>query len=388
MFPKKCRKLLFLLSVIVMALLCACDKKDEEKSDNPIAQAETGKELKTVKIGGIAPLSGDAFNYGSSAKNGAELAVETYNSKNKNVQLELSFKDDHADKKNALQAYKELKSEGTDVIVGPLMNDCASFVKEESEGDDVVHIIQGATAPNLTDGIRHFRICRTNLFEGKAAADYLKQKGVNYIALLHDSSEPYSEQLHDAFREEYEAIGGTVVIDEYFAKGDTDFSKQTSRLKLYKFDAIYMPVFYTQAIGLISAINNAGISTKYYGSDSWYGIAEQVEGNNSLTEGVSFFSRYIPEEESEQNKQFVSEYTKKYGQAPDIYAASTYDAVMLAAQAAEECNGNVTANGLSLAIKKINFEGLTGKMTFLSDGEPRIDPKMVTVSKGKYLGSI
>lgn len=64
---KKFAKAACLLTVAAMVLTCfsACGK--------------SGKDDKTLLLGGIGPLTGDYANYGKSVQNGAELAVKEIN---------------------------------------------------------------------------------------------------------------------------------------------------------------------------------------------------------------------------------------------------------------------------------------------------------------------
>ena len=64
----------------------------------------------TFKIGGIGPLTGDQASYGTSVKNGAQIAVDEINEAGgaNGMQLELIFEDDECDEEKSVNAYNTL----------------------------------------------------------------------------------------------------------------------------------------------------------------------------------------------------------------------------------------------------------------------------------------
>ena len=65
-----------------------------------------------IKIGGIAPLTGDVAVYGVAANNGAKLAIEEINANGGLLgkQIEYVAYDDKGDPTEAVNAYKKLTS--------------------------------------------------------------------------------------------------------------------------------------------------------------------------------------------------------------------------------------------------------------------------------------
>ena len=64
---------------------------------------------------------------------------------------------------------------------------------------------------------------------------------------------------------------------------------------------------------------------------------------------------------------FVDAYKAAYGEDPDSYAASFYDAVNLLAAAMNA--GGATADGIATSLKTVSFTGLTGTFKYHDNGE-------------------
>src|SRR6185295_10665677 len=108
------------------------------------------------------------------------------------------------------------------------------------------------TNPNVTQvGDYIFRVCFIDPFQGfvmaKFASNTLKVKSV---AILRDIKSDYSVGLGDVFNESFKKLGGTIVADESYSAGDTDFSAQLTSIKAKNPQAVYLPGYYTE-VGLV-----------------------------------------------------------------------------------------------------------------------------------------
>ena len=98
-----------LAGALCLTALTACGgstgSKDETKSDG----GATGTS-KTLKIGGIGPLTGGTANYGNSVRQGAELAVKEINAAGgvNGLTFELDFQDSAGDAAQAVMKLIQL----------------------------------------------------------------------------------------------------------------------------------------------------------------------------------------------------------------------------------------------------------------------------------------
>ena len=104
------RKSVFVIACVAAASLISCNKS-------------TGN---TIKVGGIAPLSGEVAVYGVECKNGIDLAVEEINAAGGVLgqQFEFIFEDDQGKSDQSVNVYKKLVAkDGVGLIVGSVKID-------------------------------------------------------------------------------------------------------------------------------------------------------------------------------------------------------------------------------------------------------------------------
>ncbi|MBQ1274282.1 MAG: ABC transporter substrate-binding protein, partial [Cellulosilyticum sp.] len=115
------------LTLVAITAMCAmgftgCGESQTtsgETNNNEVADASTegeseGTSGEAYKIGGMGPLTGDYASYGTSVKQGAEIAINEINAAGgvNGHNLELIFEDDECDEEKAISAYNKVMDEG------------------------------------------------------------------------------------------------------------------------------------------------------------------------------------------------------------------------------------------------------------------------------------
>ena len=129
----------------------------------------SGSKSDSIKIGGIAPLSGNVAVYGVECKNGIDLAVEEINAAGgiNGKPLEFICEDDEGDSAKSVNAYKKLVTKDKiRIIIGSLTSGCTLAVTKQAQAQQVLQIAPAATAVNITEaGDFIFRVCYTDPFQ-------------------------------------------------------------------------------------------------------------------------------------------------------------------------------------------------------------------------------
>jgi branched-chain amino acid transport system substrate-binding protein len=367
------------IAAIVAATVCAIMAKSGRKPAEELKPA-------VFNVGMIAPLTGDAALIGVSAQQGAELAVELINNDGgaDGVPLNLIVKNDVGSSANAALAYNELKDEDVSAVIGPLTNTAALGVDNLAEKDKLVRLMPTATVEGCTTADSSFRMCLTDRAQGEAIASYLKQQGVLKAAVLYDKSVEYSSNIDKGFVDKYVALGGYVTANEVYSKGDTDYSNQLKKIKESGANVLVLPVYYTEVEQITKQAAKLGLNVQYIGSDSWYGIIEQLNGNTQYIEGAKFITSIVATDTNPYVKRFVDEYKARYGTEPDNYAAVAYDAVYAVKAAIEASLGTYSSADILKAFNGLTYQGVSGSYTFGEDGEPIVTPKLAGVNNGTY----
>lgn len=380
------KKAVSLAIVSVLALSMSACGGSENKS--------TGS-TDTFKIGGIGPTTGDAAIYGKAVKNGAQLAVDEIN-KNGGIngkKIEYKFEDDQSDAEKSVNAYNSLKDWGMQMLVGTVTSNPCTAVVENTHNDNMFQLTPSATAVESIQYDNAFRMCFSDPNQGSASADYIADnKLASKVAVIYNSSDPYSSGIYQKFAEEAKAKGLDVVAAEAFtADSKTDFSVQIQKAQSSGAELVFLPIYYQETSLILAQAKKAGFTPKYFGCDGMDGILALDGFDKSLAEGLMFLTPFTADAEDEKTQAFVKAYKDAFGDTPIQFAADAYDCVYTIKAAIEK--SGVTpdksvsdiCDALKAAMTQIKMDCLTGKeITWSADGEPSKLPTVVVVEKGAY----
>lgn len=78
------------------------------------------------------------------------------------------------------------------------------------------------------------------------------------------------EELSKQFEATFKKEGGEILLETFYIKGDTSFSKQIEEFKKIKPELIFIPGYVREVTFFIKEAFNKGLKTIYLGSDGWY----------------------------------------------------------------------------------------------------------------------
>src|SRR3989344_964674 len=199
---RKVNNLILLISVIAMLIIAACSSAET---------VDTGsKTTGSLKVGLIAPLSGDAASYGESVRKGVELSK-----KESSANIELIFEDTKCDGKESVTGTNKLVSENkVQAIIGEVCSGATIPAGEIAQQNQVVIISPASTNPTISDlGDYVFRTVPSDLLQGNFAANMVSKDGLKKAATFY-TNEPYGKGLSTVFEESFEKLGGEIVASE------------------------------------------------------------------------------------------------------------------------------------------------------------------------------
>jgi ABC-type branched-subunit amino acid transport system substrate-binding protein len=180
-------------------------------------------------------------------------------------------------------------------------------------------------------------------------------------------------------------IGFPLIIEERFNDGETDFKSQIEHIKKSSPDAIVLWGNAKESALILKQIRAMGLNQPVYGSDRMVSH-EFLKIAGSLAEGIVTTCQYNPNSTDSKYLTFKANYTKKFNQEPDVFAAHAYDGMNILIKAIERAGLNrALIRDVLTDMKTVNgYEGVTGKVIF--DGTwNNIRPiYMAMVSKSKF----
>ena len=355
--------------------------------------ASTGEAV--FKIGASGPLTGGAAAYGDAVNKGAQIAVEEINAAGgiNGVKVEFKMNDDEHDAEKAVNAYNDLKDWGMQAFMGTVTSAPCIAVEAEASNDNMFLITPSGTAVDCISGSSAFRLCFSDPAQGTKSAEYI---GVNKlatkIAIIYDSSDPYSSGICESFKAEAGNQGLEVVATEAFtADSKTDFKVQLQKAKDSGAELLFLPIYYQEASLILQQANDVGFKPIVFGCDGLDGILGVENFDVSLAEGVMLLTPFAADAQDEKTQKFVTTYAAKFNnEVPIQFAADAYDAIYAIKAAAEksgitaDMSASDICNALAGAMSEITLEGLTGTITWDASGEPNKEPKAVVITNGAY----
>lgn len=340
------RPFLALAVAVVATFGVGCERKTAAVAADAgdaaaVADAAIAVDGDTILFGEVGSLTGAQATFGISTKNGVQMAVDEVNAaggimlEGKARKLAVRVYDDQGKSEEAANAVSRLiNQDKVVVILGEVASSNSLAMAPKAQEAKVPMITPSSTNPKVTEvGDFIFRVCFIDPFQGtvmaKFATETLKAKNV---AVLKDNKSDYSLGLTQFFSEGFKAGGGTIVAEEAYSQGDTDFRGQLTAIKGKNPDAIYVPGYYTDVGVIARQARELGLKVPLLGGDGWES-EKLFELAGSALEGSYFSNHYSSEDPAPRVQNYIKAYQAKYGSKPDSLGVLGYDATMVAAEA-------------------------------------------------------
>jgi amino acid/amide ABC transporter substrate-binding protein, HAAT family (TC 3.A.1.4.-) len=379
------RKFKLFIAVLGILFLVACGKSDDAGSGGTGGSGDD--EGDTIKIGLNFELSGSVSSYGTSGKEGAELAVEQINAEGgiNGKKLELVPVDNKSDNSESTNvALKLITQDNVVAIIGPATTGAVMAEIEVATQYKVPVITPSGTNARITvneDGSLNeyiFRTCFIDPFQGEIAATFaIEELGLKNAAIYYDNSSDYAKGLGAAFKETFTKKGGTIVAEEAYAAGDTDFNSTLTSIKSANPDVVFVPGYYEEVGLIIKQARELGIEAAFIGGDGWDSPdLVKLAGEEALNNAY-MIAHYSSDDPDPRIKNFVGAFKEKYGKEPNGFHALGYDSVLFLADALKRA-GSTDGEKIKDALQQTkNLELVSG--TFSVDPKTNNPIKAATI---------
>ncbi|NPV87917.1 ABC transporter substrate-binding protein [Coprothermobacteraceae bacterium] len=316
-----------------------------------VAGCQGASSAKTIRIGLIAPLTGSESLFGQGYKRGVELAVKDINAKGGVLgkTVELFVEDDQNDPNQSVNAVQKLVNQNKVVgIVGAFSSKCSIPAHEQACALGVPIISPTSTNPKVTvdEKGNHkwcaFRATFIDPFQGQVAAKFAyNDLGIRKAAVFWDNGNDYSKGLAEYFINNFEALGGLILVKEAYSAGDQDFSAQITRAMQSGVELIYLPDYFAKVNLIAGQARTLGYKGKFMGGDGW----DNPGIDKTILNGSYYTAHYAPEDP--EAAELVAKWKAEYnGEVPTGDGALAYDAAIILLNAIERAG---TTDGKKVA---------------------------------------
>ncbi len=290
----------------------------------------------TIKIGFIySPIDP------GTTRNGVELAVALANEADgiNGKPIELLIRESNREPALSVQHAIGLIAEGALVILGPDYSDEAVEVGVVAQEHGIPMMTTYPTNPKVTrNGNFSFQGAILDPDQAKIMAKFAIQelKAIT-AAVLTEIGDSYSEELSEAFIENFEAQGGTVATQQFYERGTVDFTVQLTEINAVDpaVDIIFLAGLGSEFPLAVKQAKSEefGIAATFLGGDGW-DRPDLVDIGGTALEGSFFANHFSPDAQlSELGNLFVNLYIEKFRIAPNGPAALGFDSTNIVIEA-------------------------------------------------------
>jgi branched-chain amino acid transport system substrate-binding protein len=368
--------------------LSACGSRDEPEPASTDGSSAPSGPARTVKIGVIAPLSGDLSALGLGIQNSVDLAIQQANESGDlgNVTIELDAQDDQATPDVGQQAASLLADDDEVIgVVGTLNSSVAQSVAPVLATAGITQVSPANTNPTLTLGQdwttaparvwdTYFRTCTTDNSQGRFAAQYVYDTlGFTKVAIIHDQK-TYGAGLVAVFAEQFQKLGGTITTTEVINPDEDDYSGVVGTVAATNPELVYYGGEYPQGGPLSKQLADGGLNVPLMGGDGLFDPAfiELGGRDNDVATSVG-----APAEDLDSAADFIAAYDAAgFAEPFSAYGAQSFDAanaIIAALKAAlesdPEAEGDELRAGVLAAMADVSIDGATGPVEFDENGD-------------------
>lgn len=362
---KSVKKLVALsLACLMLIGLTACGSKEAPAAAAPSGGGSGGD---TIKLGWMGSLTGDQAAYGTCESQTLKMLVEEKNAAGGILgrQIELICYDTKGDAQEAINVAKRLCAQDkVCAIIGPNASGQCIAIQSVLDQYKISDMSTVATNEKVTvqDGKLkeyNFRVCFLDPQQGKIAGTFVYDNlGFDKAAILYDVNDDYALGLKDNFIKVFEGKGGTIVAQEGYTAGDTDFTAQLTKIKEANPQIIFTPIFYQDFIMMHKQARTLGIDLPMLGGDGCasevlFDAADAVDGSYV----INHVSLVDPAGDG-----FRAQYAEKYnGAKMELNGYMAHDAFVLWCAAVEKA-GSDDPQAIADAYSQVEVEGMAGKI--------------------------
>jgi len=345
-----------------------------------------------ITLGAVHDLSGATALYGTSIQKGIDLAVKQINEQSflgEGVTVKVAYEDAAGDAKQAIAAFEKLiANPDVVVILGPTLSSEAKSADPVAQEAGMPVIASSNTATGITE-IGDY-IFRTSLPESAVIPNTVKVTkdalGLTKVAVMYGNDDAFTQSGYDVFKAALDAEGIEILTEETFAKGDTDFSAQLTKIQSLNPDAIIVSALAEEAANIMIQARTLGIpeSVRIIGGNG-FNSPKLAEIAGPAAEGAISGSAWNVASTFPASVDFVTAFNAEYGGDPDQFAAQSYTAAWAAVTAIKNAD-SVDHAAVRDAIAQIkDMDSPLGVFSFDANRDPVHDAVVLTIQNGVFV---
>lgn len=368
MFRQKRILRAMLAGILLLGMfVSACDGVQQK-------QGEQGEqEEKIIKIGVISPESGSSAELGQAQHRAVEMAINEINEGGLAGpwRLQAYFEDDEGNPTKSSNATNKLLQETkVDILIAAIMSSCTLADMVHTERAGIPQITAGSTGASITaqGSPWIFRTAVNDSLQADAQVQYAKDVlGITKAATFTEATD-YGQSGAELLKAAAAKADIELVVNATYNVGDKDFKPQLLSMLEGNSEAIFMWGNYAEAALIAKQARLLGFEGQFFGG-SGLAASKLIELGEEAVQGMLITQSFLPDSDETTVKDFVDEFSRKYGKDPIPHAAQAYDTVYIIADAVKRAD-STSPDALAEAIRTTSgLELVTGSPKFNENGD-------------------
>ncbi len=365
------KKIIFSLVLLILVIHVNCSRQQNNSN-----------------IGLIQQLTGQMSKYGKTQVAAVKAMTDILNNEQKYenlLQIKLSVDDDKLQPSEGARIIQRMIDiDEVIAVIGAQGSSVTLSMAPIAEKNKVILISGASGSPKISEaGDYIFRTCPSDIYEGEYTAkiysDMYKGKSIAILYINND----YGLGLKNAFLNKL-THKPSKILELPFVQGSNDFRSFINKIKAEKIEVVYL-VGYEEMITIYKQAKQYGLKVNWMGNNQ-LNDQTMVDKIGTNADGTVFPGHQY---ELDSIKIKHSYFYKKYlelskGEELDVFAAYAVDALLVIDYALKEGakNGTEIKN---ILYKIKDFDGITGKFSFDSNGDAIRELTLYKIQNGKII---
>jgi branched-chain amino acid transport system substrate-binding protein len=357
---------------------------------------------KIVRIGINLPLTGADAQSAEKIKDGAVMAIDEAMAQGTvgGYKIELVILDDgtatagqYDPAQAATNARKMVADTSIIAAIGPQMSGSGKAMAPILSQGNLATITPSSTNPDITDPkfaaqyrpggkAIYFRTVTTDAYQGPNMANYyfetLKVKSVYVL----DDSGAYGVGIANTFQAQAEKRGIKIMGRDQLNPKEADYTTILTKIKGLNPDSLYYGGVAQAGVKLVKQSYDILPNLIKGGGDGMYGGEIIKAGGFPAAEGwyATIAAPHVLDDP--EVKKWVERFRAKFGEAPEDYSITAYDAALVILDAIKRVaaqNKEVNRDNIRDAIQTAHVKTLQGEVSFDENGD--LNNKVISVFK-------
>ncbi|MBF0186657.1 MAG: amino acid ABC transporter substrate-binding protein [Magnetococcales bacterium] len=318
----------------------------------------------TIQVGASVALTGKYSRTGQEQLNGYRMWVEDINARGGLLgkTIELVHYDDESKPATGAKLYEKLiTDDSVDLLLGPYSSGVTLSASSVAEKHSFPMVSTGASSSKIwARGYKNvFGLYTPAEIYMNQVLEFAKKKRLKRVALIYaDTAFPRS--VAKGVRAKVKELGMSLVFEEEYGKGSTDFASMIVKMRLKRPDVLIGGSYLPDSVAFVRQSKEYRLNPKVVAFAVGPGLPDFGKNLGADAEGVMGNTQWEHTLTIPGAKSFTSRYKAKFGHLPGYHAAGGYGAGQVLEEAVRSA-GSTDRDAIRKALSELDSITVFGR---------------------------